>query len=412
MRTLSRKQYVLVILACSGMATSALGLIVNVNGVFFGPVSQSLHVGRGAVSLAATLTALATGFMGPVAVKALERYPIRRIMMMSVAITVLCTIGMAWTSQIWMFDLLSIARGASSAFFGVPVVTLLMGNWFVKSRGMLTGMVMSCSGLAGAIMAPILSKIIEGFGYKVGYILCAILILLSSFPAMAFLQLSPEYFGGKAYGAEAEKSVSEKKNAADNEVYLIWKPVSVFYICLAIIAFFCQSVCSISQHLAGYAESVGQSSATGAMMISAAMVGNITAKFVAGVLSDKLGAFRSAFILIFTFFVGLVGLVLVPSQESVLLAGSFLLGTSYACALMLSNLIFEIYGTEQYGAAYSLLMVILNVGGALAITVVGCAYDIFKSYSIILWVGSFISVISVVLLTGILGVVKKKRRKQ
>ena len=150
--------------------------------------------------------------------------------------------------------------------------------------------------------------------------------------------------------------------------------------------------------MSGYAESVGESSIVGAVMISAAMMGNITAKFLVGVLSDCIGAVKSAFVLIGAFTIGISLLCLFQNLEFMLLGGSFVLGTSYACALMLSNITFEIYGTKQYGEAFSILTIILNIGGSIAIAIVGYGYDIFGTYSVIMCSGIVMSVLSVLLL--------------
>ncbi len=388
------RQHLFVVAACAGLAACALGLITNVNGIFFGPVGRALHAGQGAVSMAATLTAVFTGLMGPFSVKALQKYPLKRILAASVLATLLCTVGMAYSGNIWIYDIFSILRGISSSFIGIPVITLLMGNWFVEKRGLYTGIVMSCSGVVGAVLSPVLSSVIESFGYRTGYLLCAALMAVVCIPALAFLRLTPEEVGKEAYGKKHGKGRGQEKS----NNFCTFKKVSVIYISLLVMAFLCQSVCSISQHLAGYAESVGQGSAVGAVMLSAAMTGNIIAKFAVGVLGDLLGAFKSAGVLVLAFLAGLVLLVSAPGHQWALYAGSFLLGTSYACALMLSNLTFAIYGTKQYGEAYSVLAVILNIGGALSITAVGYGYDLFQSYFVVLYTGAVLAIAALILL--------------
>ena len=62
MKTVDFRKKLGILLSCAGLAVCSLGLIINVNGVFFKPISEALGVGRGAVSLTSTLTTLATGF--------------------------------------------------------------------------------------------------------------------------------------------------------------------------------------------------------------------------------------------------------------------------------------------------------------------------------------------------------------
>ena len=55
----------LIVAACSGLAMAAIGISINCAGIFFSSVSESLGVGRGAVSMTITLTNVITGLMGP-----------------------------------------------------------------------------------------------------------------------------------------------------------------------------------------------------------------------------------------------------------------------------------------------------------------------------------------------------------
>lgn len=220
MRQLSQKQYFLVILACGGLAACALGLITNVNGIFFKPVSDALQVGRGEISFAATLTAITTGFMGPISIKAMHRFSIKKILLLSIIITACSTVGMAFTNSVVIYDIYSVLRGAASAFFGIPVITLLMGNWFVRKRGMFTGIVMSCSGIVGAILSPILNNVIEKIGYQIGYIICALLMLIFALPGVMILSVSPEQIGGVAYGQlERTENTGKLNHTDDNKKY-------------------------------------------------------------------------------------------------------------------------------------------------------------------------------------------------
>lgn len=411
MKQISKKYYYLVVAACGGLAACALGLIPNVNGIFFSPVSEALGVSRGEISFAATLTAITTGLMGPVSIKITNYVSLKKILIVSIFITAMSTVLMALSNNIIMYDLFSVIRGASSAFFGIPVITFLMGNWFVKRRGMFTGIVMSCSGIVGAILSPILSQIIQKAGYQVGYYVCAALMIVFAIPGICLLVLSPKEMDAQAYGA-GEVEANHTDVLADSQNYISYKGISMIFAGLCLIAFMCQSVCSVSQHLAGFAESIGQSSMIGALMLSVAMIGNIVAKFLVGLLCDYLGAFKSVYVLMTSFLIGLLFLNIFQGSKMSLLIGAFLLGTSYACALMISNITFALYGTEQYGKAFSILTVVLNIGGSLAIAIVGYGYDLFKTYSVIMWSGIGVTIFAMIVLMIISINYKKEHYKQ
>ena len=380
------QKYFFVLGGCGGLAAACLGMISNVNGIFFAPVSESLGTGLGTVSLNATLTALATA-------------------------------AMAFSRTIFLYHLFGIIRGISSAFFGIPVVTCIMGNWFDKNRNSYMGMVMCCSGIVGCVISPVLSWVIGQFGYSIAYPLCGALIFLFCLPAMRFLTYRPEEQGMLAYGKGGENEDGADADGADEggakengaakrqreESFLRYRPLSFAFLALALTAFLCQSVCSFAQHLSGYVVSAGQGSAAGSWMISAAMVGNIAAKFLVGVICDKIGEFKGAGILLLAILSGIVCLVCLPGSLPAMFLGSALLGCSYACALMLSILTFSLYGTRQYGKVYSYITVILNTGGALAISVIGYAYDFLGEYLPILLAALIFTVMAFCLLLGLWG---------
>ena len=93
------QKYFFVLGGCGGLAAACLGMISNVNGIFFAPVSESLGTGLGTVSLNATLTALATGFASPAAVRLVQKGRFKTCMLASSMATALATAAMAFPTR-------------------------------------------------------------------------------------------------------------------------------------------------------------------------------------------------------------------------------------------------------------------------------------------------------------------------
>ncbi|MCR4634455.1 MAG: MFS transporter, partial [Erysipelotrichaceae bacterium] len=361
MKTVDFKKKLEILLSCAGLAVCSLGLIINVNGVFFKPISEALGVGRGAISLTSTLTTLATGFASVYALKIVNRSGLKKVLIISVLITVLSTAGIAFSKNLMIIYLLSVIRGIASCFFNTPVVTMIIGNWFITGRGTYSGIVMAFSGLGGAVMSPVLSRIIEKYDYRISLLFSVLMMILVCLPALFFLKASPEEAGYRPYLKEEENEIRKKQSYE-----IVFRKDSLDFFLLMIIAFLCQATCSIAQHLSGYGESLGYLSSQGAFMISVAMIGNISGKFLVGFLSDRIGELKSGLVLVSSFALGLI-LLFLHNGYLMLLIGSLLLGFSYACAVMLSNVTFAVYGNVQYGDAYGLLTLIINIGGALSV---------------------------------------------
>jgi len=355
MKIVDKRKKLELLVSCAGMAICSLGLILNVNGVFFKPIADTLEIGRGAVSITSTLTTLATGFASVWAIQIVKKKSLRKVLIISLAITILSTIGIAFSRNVFTLYLFSLIRGISSCFFNTPIVTAILGNWFHSSRGTYSGMVMAFSGIAGAVMSPVLSRIIEQSNYTIALLVCSLIMLVVSLPAIIFLHFSPEEEGYLPY---KDKETEKQKNVSYEIEY---KRNSSLFITLMIIAFLCQTICSLAQHLSGYGESLGFSISQGSWMISMSMIGNIGGKFLTGYLSDRVGEIKAGIILAAGFCFGLL-LLGIGSSYYVLLAGSLLLGMSYSSAVMLSNVSFAIYGNRQYGDAYAFLTVVIKCG--------------------------------------------------
>lgn len=100
--------YKLTLLALITMATSSVGIIQNVSGIFFLPMSLDLNTGIASLSLSLTLSSLATGFAGPFMMKFMVKKNFVLIMRLGVLITALSTILIALSTNLILIYVLSI----------------------------------------------------------------------------------------------------------------------------------------------------------------------------------------------------------------------------------------------------------------------------------------------------------------
>ncbi|MBQ6476012.1 MAG: MFS transporter [Clostridia bacterium] len=374
-----RYWYIITAVLCCGMAAASLGLCVNAYGVFLTPVSEALHVTRASVSLHATLFSLAAGFMAPAVNALIPKTGVRKLLFGGVLLTVLSTAGMALAKKIWIFNVLGVLRGIGSACFMLPVITLVMGNWFEKARGTLTGLACSFSGVAGALFSPVFAKWITLWGYEKTYVALAVLIFLFAMPAGLLVRTTPQEVGLAAYGhVDKEEQGSEEEE--ERGVYpfriLSWAFLLVFAVMgLA------NAVPSLTTHLSGYAENIGVGTQNGAIMMTCVMIANISSKFLFGVLNDRIGLYKASFLMIGASFTGLVLMLFAGKTLALLFVASALYGTIYSfCAVGCSLVTRDVFGNKQYGKAYSVFSVIFNVSTALVISLIGKIYDTTGHY--------------------------------
>lgn len=380
MRSRDGKNYYITIILCCAMAAISLGLCYNAYGIFFSPVSAALNVSRGNITIHQALASIASGLGSPFIIKLTKKYPLKYIVCVGVCLTSLSFFLMGFATHLWMFNLLGILRGLGCACFYLTIITTLLGNWFIKHIGIITGITLSCSGIAGAIFSPLLSFLILRFGYKFTYILCGVIIIIALLPGcFFFLSLKPEERGLLPYGAGSSQ---ENKAATLPQPNKKIKYISVFFVTACLTCFFSTFSAGMTQHFPGFAEQLNYSAEYGAALVSLAMIGNISSKFIMGVLCDKIGVYYSFSLVILLSLIGAIIFILVPLDMHFLSFAAFLFGSINAMsAIGVPSLVRIIYGNECYSEAYSAVTAITCVGSAFATTIIGYMYDFFHTFN-------------------------------
>lgn len=376
------RYYWITVVSCCGLISAAMGICYNSYGVFYSALSDSLGVGRGAVAVHATIAGIVNGIMGPLIVRLMKTVKLRVIICTGIFLICASFLLMAYTDRLWVFNLLGAVRGVGTSCYFLPVVTMILGNWFRERRGAVIGVTLSCTGVTGAVFSPLLSSFIEQYGYRAGYILVSVVVVLLSVPGGLLCRLHPRERGLEPYGAtDNDKGPDDLKEPPRSEIGRIkLRFASPVFICAAVYALGAASVTSMAQHFGGFAESLGLASSVGAAMMSAAMIGNILFKFFAGFLIDRRGTYRTVtMLLILT--LSALSLMTIFSSAAALLVVSFIFGASYSLgALGLASLTRDVFGDEQYGEAFSVLAALASIGNALSLTVVGAIYDLTGTY--------------------------------
>lgn len=390
MSILKKYYHWIVLVSCCLMVAISVGLFTNAYGVLYTPMSEKLGVGRGAVTLHTSIAALVTGFTVPLIAKLLGRIKLRVIIVVGSLLLIGTTLLTAHTENLMVLNAIGIVRGVGCACIYLTVVTIVLSNWFEKYYGTVLGVASSFSGLAGAVLSPIMSGMVESVGYQNALLFATALVLVLTLPAIIFCRLRPEEVGLKPLGAQdnaqAETAAEEELKAAQvqereeqDEVHFLKNPSFWLMILAGFVIVF---ITGLSQHMSGYTESIGLGTATGVLMLSASMVGNITFKLLMGVLSDIIGPIKAVLAFIT---VGLVGLIviLLARQAALMLVGAFCFGAVYSVVTVGNAAIARlVYGKKQYGSAYSLLSMNGTVSSAISITAIGTIYDVTQSYSV------------------------------
>ncbi len=389
----SYKHWLIVLLMCC-LAASSIGLCTNAIGVFYVPVSNSLHVLKGTFALHATLSTLTTALTSLKMSKIIKKYNYKSVLLIGVLMTSISTWLMSYSSSIYLFYILEIVRGIGVGIYGMVPLTIVITNWFDEKHGLATSLALSFSGLAGAIFSPLLSFWIDSYGWQTTYRFMAIIIFVLVLPALSVSwKIMPQDEGMLPYGYQKKETVTVSKN----KINLL--TLSFVYMCLFTILH--TSITGISQHLSGIALSIQLSTNIGATFMSLTMIGNICTKLLIGLLSDLFTPVKAVVIMILTNCFSLILLFVGVLQQQVLLLtiGSFIFGSIYSVgAVGIPMLTRYFFGSENYGQTYAVIGFLTNVGSASSLTLIGYLYDFTKSYQIVFIIALLFHLINLILL--------------
>ena len=170
--------------------------------VMLRPLHDEFGWSLGTISAAVSVNLLLYGLTAPFAAALMEKFGIRRVV---IAALVLVAAGSGLTvfmTASWQLVLCwGVLVGLGTGSMALAFVATVTGRWFVRRRGLVTG-VLTAGGAAGQlIFLPILARLTEGSGWRTA-------ALTVSFAALAVVPLvfwrlrdRPADLGVTAYGA-------------------------------------------------------------------------------------------------------------------------------------------------------------------------------------------------------------------
>lgn len=394
------RPYILTAVCCASMVVATIGL-TNSYGVFLTPVAEALGTGRGAISVHSTLCSLFTGLMAPFSIRLMKKIGLRPMVFAGMILYSASSFLMAFAASVWQLNLLGALKGVGCSMYYFTIITIIIGNWFEASRGAITGVISSFSGLGGAVFSPILAACISRFGYRTSYVILAVLTVIFTLPALFYVRLDPQELGLLPYG-HAPNLSGKWEEQDDSARHPAFRVASLLFVLLAVAAILPNMTTGMSNHIAGYAESIGMSSAFGATLLSVAMIANILFKFVIGIMTDKLGSLKASQIMIAINVTSCIILSALPTSRPVLIAAVFLFGSLYSfCAVGLSVVSRSVYGNTQYSSAFAIISLLSTVGSGIGIFAIGAGFDLFRSYRPLMLIFAAFGAVSIVLLSVI-----------
>ncbi|AMN41295.1 MFS transporter [Rhodoplanes sp. Z2-YC6860] len=175
--------WIVVGITCLVLLTSAG--VRSTPGILMVPLEEEFHWSRATIGFAVSINLLLYGCIGPFAAAVMERFGIRRSVL--IALT-LVGLGVASTSMMrypWQLILMwGVLVGVGTGFLATVLSATIAARWFTARRGLAVGILSGGASTGQLIFLPVMANVTAAFGWRttvlaIAGVLCMVIPLVA-----------------------------------------------------------------------------------------------------------------------------------------------------------------------------------------------------------------------------------------
>jgi MFS family permease len=369
----------------------------NSFGIFFEPVLTDFNWTRTIISGGFSLSWIMQGLLGIAMGRLTDRFGPRVVLTISgflvgLGYLLMSQIGAVW--QLYLFYGVIIGSGMGGTW--VPIVSTV-ARWFAKRRSLMTGIVLSGVSIGTLIGAPVASRLISTYDWRMSYIVVGGIVLVVVVLAAQFLRRDSTQARQKPYrGSEGET----QEPISETHSFSLREAVRTRQFWLTSGMFFCFGFCvyTIIAHIVLHVIGLGISSTSAANILATAGGLSIAGRIVLGSVGDRFGN-RQVFIIGFVLMAATL-FSLVPAKE---VWGLYLFAVVFGfafggCATSESPLVAGLFGLSSHGLILGVINLLgFTFGAAVGPLIGGYIFDMTNSYQLAFIICGAVSVVGLIL---------------
>jgi MFS family permease len=352
-------------------------------GVLIVPLEDEFGWSPATISIAVSLGLLTFGLGAPFSAALMERFGVRRVMVVALVVIALGASATTLISAPWQLYLLwGVVVGSATGAVSVPLAATVANRWFEKQRGLVTGILTASNASGQLVFLPSLAWLATHYGWRAASLAVSAVAVAVVLPIVAIVVRDrPQTIGLQPYGAtedaEAPPRSARPFRPAIDGLRLgmrnrnFWLLAASFFVCGA------STNGLIGTHLIAAAHDHGMSAVAGASLLALIGVFDMVGTIASGWLTDRFDPRALLF-----WYYGLRGLSLLAlpyafaSPRAGLIAFVVFYGLDWVATVPPTvALTADTFGRERVGIVFGWIFASHQFGAAFAAWAAGATRD-------------------------------------
>jgi len=352
---------------------------------FVSPVCADLGFPRGSFTFYYSLMAASGALAGPFLGQYMGRHGVRRILLIS---SIWCGGGLflfSFARTLWMFYLIGICAGFfSRGCMALCANVVVAQSYSAKKASGILGIVMSGSGVGGMLFSLLVPRVIDRFGWQMGYRFIGTTWLVMVLVCYAILG-DTELTGGEKKSRIGTEGLTRAQALRSPQLYLVIVTILIVTACSG-----------VQQQIPSMLTDRGFDAARISVYMSLVSASLAGGKVLQGFLCGRLGVVTGSRLMMTTYALGFVMLqidaLIVPALICVAV------GLGFSNTLMAINTR-HVFGSLEYAAIWGVVSAASSAGSVITTPGWGVVYDLTGSYTPAMIAGTSLLVVGMVLMT-------------
>jgi MFS family permease len=360
----------------------AVGIVFYGLPVFYPSLVDSLGFSRSQVTegmfLGFLIVAPFFGFMGAL----IDRVGARAVIRFGILLVGLPLILMGWMTHLWQYYLLCIAEVVGYVLTGPIPNQVLVSNWFSLRRGRAMGYAYLGLGLGG-VVAPVLAAWLIGrFGWRLGFEIIGILILLVLFPIGQWVtRSSPQEMALLPDGGKEDAASRAQAEATSLPLGPAVRTAN-FWLILVGSTLIIGAIGTVIQQFVLFLRDQGYTTEQASTVSSGLLFAGLAGRVAVGYVADRYSK-KNVMALFYLILAVSIPLLFLARQPVALWGFAMIFGFAMGADYMLIPLVTaECFGLKALGKLLSLIIMADSLGQWLGPVLAGKIFEATRSYNL------------------------------